>query len=100
MTAMRVPIARRGGRAFHSLVSTWREWRRRAHDRRELARLSDEMLHDIGISRAEALYLANRPFWRDDLVDLTRGDFDLAIHYGTGRYLGLRTMQRTTKRTG
>ena len=25
----------------------------------------------------------------DDLVDLTRGDFDLAIRYGTGRYPGL-----------
>src|SRR2546423_1284724 len=25
----------------------------------------------------------------DDVVDLTRGDFDLAIRYGTGRYPGL-----------
>src|SRR5208282_5359273 len=25
----------------------------------------------------------------DDVVDLTRGDFDLAIRYGTGRYAGL-----------
>ena len=25
----------------------------------------------------------------DEIVDLTRGDFDLAIRYGTGRYPGL-----------
>jgi uncharacterized protein YjiS (DUF1127 family) len=100
MTAVRIPMVRGGGRAFHSLVLTWREWRRRVHDRRELAGLSDEMLHDIGISRAEALYLANRPFWREDIVDFTRVNFDLAIHYGIGGYPGLRTMQRTTRRTG
>jgi uncharacterized protein YjiS (DUF1127 family) len=45
---------------FHPL-STLREWRRRSHERRELAGLSDVALHDIGISRAEAVYLANRP---------------------------------------
>lgn len=49
---------------FHPL-STLREWRRRAHERRELAGLSDVVLHDIGISRAEAVYLANRPFWKE-----------------------------------
>jgi uncharacterized protein YjiS (DUF1127 family) len=48
---------------FHPLA-TIREWRRRAEGRRQLAGLSDVMLHDIGISRAEALYLANKPFWR------------------------------------
>ena len=46
-------------------LSKFREWRRRAHDRRELAGLSDTMLHDIGITRAEAVYLANKPFWRE-----------------------------------
>jgi len=46
-------------------LATLREWRRRAHSRRELASLSDTMLHDLGISRAEALYLADRPFWKE-----------------------------------
>jgi uncharacterized protein YjiS (DUF1127 family) len=46
-------------------MATLRQWRRRLHDRRELAALSDTMLHDIGISRAEATYLASRPFWRE-----------------------------------
>jgi len=49
---------------FHPLA-TLRAWRRRALDRRQLAGLSDEMLHDIGVSRAEAAYLANKPFWRE-----------------------------------
>lgn len=49
---------------FHPLA-TLREWRRRAHERRELAGLSETMLHDIGVSRAEALYLANKPFWKE-----------------------------------
>jgi uncharacterized protein YjiS (DUF1127 family) len=49
---------------FHPLA-TLREWCRRAHDRHQLASLSELMLHDIGISRSEALYLANKPFWRE-----------------------------------
>lgn len=49
---------------FHPLA-TLRQWRRRAHERRELAGLSEAMLHDIGVSRAEAVYLANRPFWKE-----------------------------------
>lgn len=34
-----------------------------AHQRHKLARLSDHQLADIGISRAEALAEAHRPFW-------------------------------------
>ena len=49
---------------FHPFA-TLREWRRRALDRRELAGLSEAALHDIGVSRSEALYLANRPFWKE-----------------------------------
>ena len=49
---------------FHP-ISTLRQWRRRAHDRRQLAGLSDLMLQDIGISRADAEFLANKPFWRE-----------------------------------
>lgn len=49
---------------FHPVAKV-REWRRRAHGRRELAALGDQMLHDIGISRSEAVYLANKPFWKE-----------------------------------
>ena len=52
------------GMHFHPLT-TLREWRRRAHSRHELATLSDTILHDLGISRAEALYLADKPFWKE-----------------------------------
>ncbi len=41
-----------------------RLWRQRARARAQLAQLSDRMLADIGISRAEAEFLANKPFWR------------------------------------
>jgi uncharacterized protein YjiS (DUF1127 family) len=49
---------------FHPFT-TLRQWRRRAVERRELAGLNDETLHDIGVTRAEALYLANKPFWKE-----------------------------------
>ena len=50
--------------AMH-LRSTLREWRRRIRDRRELAGLGEMILRDIGISRAEAQYLADKPFWKE-----------------------------------
>ena len=46
------------------LVATLREWRRRARDRGQLARLDDRMLRDIGLTRADAEFLSNKPFWR------------------------------------
>lgn len=42
-----------------------REWRRRARDRASLGALDDRMLAEIGISRADAEFLANKPFWRE-----------------------------------
>lgn len=53
-----------GAMNFHPLT-TLREWRRRSHERRELAGLSEATLHDIGVSRTEAMYLANKPFWKE-----------------------------------
>lgn len=43
-------------------IHRWRELHRQ---RRELERLSDEMLKDIGISRVDALREAQRSFWDD-----------------------------------
>lgn len=48
------------GRAYRVL----REWRRRTRSRAELLRLDDRALRDIGITRAEALYEIDKPFWR------------------------------------
>jgi uncharacterized protein YjiS (DUF1127 family) len=40
-------------------------WRRRAWERNALLELDSRDLHDLGLSRAAALYEANKPFWRD-----------------------------------
>jgi uncharacterized protein YjiS (DUF1127 family) len=47
------------------VMSTFREWRRRARDRAQLAALDDRMLRDIGLTRADAEFLSNKPFWRE-----------------------------------
>ena len=70
-TARMPPIEARGSWAGHSAgggarraVARFRQWRRRARDRAQLAALDDRMLADIGISRAQAEFLINKPFWR------------------------------------
>jgi len=80
MTATHFAFARSNGRrrrarkreglsaladATASLAATFREWRRRVRDRAELAALDDRALRDIGISRAEAIHLSSKPFWRE-----------------------------------
>jgi uncharacterized protein YjiS (DUF1127 family) len=59
--ARRRPARNRGTQVLAQL----RQWRRRARERGELAALDDRMLADIGISRADAEFLANKPFWRE-----------------------------------
>ncbi len=39
-------------------------WRQRAITRRELARLDDRMLHDIGISQIDVEGEISKPFWK------------------------------------
>jgi uncharacterized protein YjiS (DUF1127 family) len=51
--------------AGRHVVATLREWRRRARDRAELAALDERTLADIGLTRADAEFLANKPFWRE-----------------------------------
>ena len=36
-----------------------------ARERAELAALDDRMLKDIGLTRADAEFLSNKPFWRE-----------------------------------
>ena len=57
LTALRRGIGR--------LVVLLRLWRRRHGDRRELARLDDRTLRDIGLTRGTAEFLINKPFWRE-----------------------------------
>ena len=51
--------------AWDYTVATVREWSRRNVERAELAALDDRMLKDIGLTRADAEFLSNKPFWRD-----------------------------------
>mgnify|MGYP006155648127 FL=1 len=51
-----------------SLAGMWRmlrRWRQLARERGQLARLDDAALKDLGLSRADALQEAERPFWDD-----------------------------------
>ncbi len=55
--------------ALHQLLARMTaqlgEWRRRLRDRRALAVMSDRSLRDIGLTRYDALYEADKPFWRE-----------------------------------
>jgi uncharacterized protein YjiS (DUF1127 family) len=51
--------------AANHVVATLREWRRRSRDRARLAELNDRMLKDIGLTRTDAEFLINKPFWRE-----------------------------------
>jgi uncharacterized protein YjiS (DUF1127 family) len=46
------------------LIDTFRVWRKRQQDRRQLAQLSDRDLHDVGLSWSDIVYEAEKPFWR------------------------------------
>jgi len=50
---------------FRSAWRRLRRWQRLSYERRLLASLSQGQLKDIGISRADALNEARRPFWDD-----------------------------------
>ena len=39
-------------------------WQERSHQRQQLGQLSDSMLHDIGLSRADVDSELSKPFWR------------------------------------
>lgn len=39
-------------------------WQTRTNDRRQLADMDSRLLADIGLSRADALKEASKPFWR------------------------------------
>jgi uncharacterized protein YjiS (DUF1127 family) len=47
------------------VFATIREWRRRSRDRAQLATLDARTLADIGLTRGDAEFLANKPFWKE-----------------------------------
>jgi uncharacterized protein YjiS (DUF1127 family) len=40
------------------------DWVARMRDRHQLAAMSDSMLKDIGVSRADVEHVVEKPFWR------------------------------------
>lgn len=50
---------------INTIVRQLQRWRDLYRQRRQLAALSDFMLKDIGLSRADAEREASRPFWDD-----------------------------------
>ena len=46
------------------LIKTLKTWARRYTQRRELARVDESMLADMGISPGHAAFEADKPFWR------------------------------------
>ena len=71
VAAPRVPVAKPEGdlrsalrRRLSQIAQAFLAWYDRARERRALMELSDHMLRDIGISRADARREAARPFWR------------------------------------
>jgi uncharacterized protein YjiS (DUF1127 family) len=53
------------GDAWVHAAASLGEWRRRSRERAELGALDDRMLKDIGLTRADAEFLSNKPFWRE-----------------------------------
>jgi uncharacterized protein YjiS (DUF1127 family) len=56
---------RRLGGLLSGVRAALREWRRHRHGRLELARFDERMLRDIGLTRVDAEYEMNKPFWRE-----------------------------------
>lgn len=56
--------ARRGSWSWQRLIETLERWVERHRQRRALLEMSDHLLKDIGISRADAWQEAHKPFWR------------------------------------
>lgn len=62
---LRVLIAWQPARAVLGAGLTYiLEWRERARQRDLLAGLDDRMLRDIGLTRADVMCEASKPFWR------------------------------------
>jgi uncharacterized protein YjiS (DUF1127 family) len=63
-TATQADHAARGHELLQKGAETLLSWLERAHQRRHLRTLSDHMLRDIGLSRADVESEAGKPFWR------------------------------------
>lgn len=64
LSAPRMAASPRSSDGQPGLLALLREWRQRARERRDLARLGERELHDIGLSRSLVFNEINKPFWR------------------------------------
>ncbi len=67
MSALRWTEYAVGPRTAGHISGLWSligEWLRRVESRHELAALCDRALRDIGVTRADAMREATKPFWR------------------------------------
>jgi uncharacterized protein YjiS (DUF1127 family) len=46
------------------VVTIFRIWPDRWHQRRDLREMDNDQLHDLGISRREAMREGRKPFWQ------------------------------------
>lgn len=51
-------------KSLRASVSAFGEWRRRAHERADLARLTARDARDIGLTPSQVEFEASKPFWR------------------------------------
>ena len=49
---------------FTAFAQIFQTWRRRSHDRNELAQLDRRTLRDLGLTESTVRFEANKPFWR------------------------------------
>lgn len=52
------------GMAWHVIRRIFNEWRRRALSRREIGTIGYSTLRDLGLSRSQMRFEAQKPFWR------------------------------------
>ena len=49
---------------WRSLIQTLRKWRSRTLSRRDIARLEDRDIRDLGLDPGQLRFEAQKPFWR------------------------------------
>ncbi|MFT6917327.1 MAG: hypothetical protein ACJAWL_003685 [Motiliproteus sp.] len=64
MTTFQATLHQTSGAPFIALFAMMAVWRRNHLTRVQLKYLSPEQLTDIGLSQAQALVEANKPFWQ------------------------------------
>ncbi len=57
-------FSRHGLKRIGDLLKMLHRWHTRVRERRMLLKLDNSALKDIGISRADAVHEADKPFWR------------------------------------